>query len=212
MTTLLEAHERGWAEGQNAVGESIRCFEPSLLPVSYAADRDDAAPAAYTMQAAIEGSGLLTAPESEAAAASDRARRAGSSLVRDARFSRRVIDAYDGLCAMCGLDVGLVQAAHIYPVSAPGSSDEPWNGLALCANHHLAFDRHLVGVDSASLEIVFHETILEQQSTNLAVNALVDGTFDRLADPLDPSARPKAAMFEKRYGFYADRYEWLNEA
>jgi hypothetical protein len=161
------------------------------------------------MQAAIEGSGLLTAAEPEVPAASQRARRAGSMLVRDARFSRRVVEAYEGLCAMCGLDVGLVQGAHIYPVSAPGSSDEPWNGLALCANHHLAFDRHLVGVHPGTSAIVFRATIVDQMAGSLAVKALVDGTFERLAEPVDESARPRREMFEMRYEFFVDRYEWL---
>jgi hypothetical protein len=209
MTMLRAALDKGWSEGRNSVGEPMRCFVPSLLPLGYAADRDNAAPAMFAMQAAIEGSGLLTAGEPEVPAASERARRAGSTLVRDARFSRRIVEAYDGLCAMCGLDVGLVQGAHIYPVSAPGSSDQPWNGLALCANHHLAFDRYVVGVHPTTSEIRFHGTILDQVTGSPAVKALVDGTFGRLTAPVDRSARPKSEMFEKRYEFFADRYEWL---
>jgi hypothetical protein len=125
VTTLQVALDKGWSEDLNVAGETIRCFLPPLLAVSYAADRDRAAPSTSAMQAAIEGSGLIAATAQQIPAAADRARRAGSTLVRDARFSRRVIDAYGGLCAMCGLGVGLVQGAHIYPASAPGSYDEP---------------------------------------------------------------------------------------
>jgi len=206
--TLRTALANGWSE-QTAQGELIRCFVPALLGVSYQADRDDAAPDMFAMQVAIQGSGLLKAGEAELPAASERARRAGTTLVRDARFSRRVVGAYDGLCAMCGLDLGLVQGAHIYPVSAPGSFDEPWNGLALCGNHHLAFDRHLVGVRPQTTEIVFHSQILAQVAGSTPVAALVEGTFSRLAAPVDRSARPKSKMFEKRYEFFAERYAWL---
>jgi hypothetical protein len=208
MASLRAALETGWFAAENAVGESIRCFTPSLLGLSYQADRD-AVPDMPAMQAAIAGSGLLDAPASEIPAASERARRAGSTLVRDARFSRRVVSAYDGLCAMCGLDLELVQGAHIYPVSAPGSHDEPWNGLALCANHHLAFDRHLVGVVPATSDIAFHRTIRDQVSGSPAVRALVGGTFPRLESPADPAAQPRSEMFEWRYDYFPGRYEWL---
>jgi HNH endonuclease len=139
VASLLEAAEKGWSEALNRKGETIRCFYPQLLPVVVAGLLEDAIPASYALQSAIEGSGLSEASGDDIAAAAERARRAATTLVRDARFSRRVITAYGGLCAMCGLDAELVQAAHIYPASAPGSQDEPWNGLALCPNHHLAF-------------------------------------------------------------------------
>ena len=209
LSMLLRGLQAGWSEDETSIGESMRCFLPPLLPLSYSADRDEAPPDAPAMQAAIEGSGLLTAEEPEIPEAADRARQAGSRLVRDSRFSRRVVDAYDGLCAMCGLDVGLVQGAHIYPVSAPGSHDEPWNGLALCGNHHLAFDKHVLGVRTETFEIVFHEEILEQASGSPAVAALIDGTFDRLAQPTERAVRPKPEMFAQRYEFYVDSYEWL---
>lgn len=207
--SLRTALEQGWSEGQNASGETIRCFLPPLLGLSYASDRSDAPPDTSEMQAAIDGSGLLIADEPEIPAAAERARRAGTTLLRDARFSKRVLGAYEGRCAMCGLDMDLVQGAHIYPVSAPGSSDEPWNGIALCGNHHLAFDRHVVGVRPGSLAVVFHQRVRGQVSGSTAVRAFVDGTFSRLAIPANRSARPRPEMFENRYAFYAGRYDWL---
>lgn len=209
MAPLLSALENGWSEAESSTGEVIRCFLPPLLPLSYAADRDGASPDALAMQAAIEGSGLLTADDEGVPDAAHRARQVGSRLVRDSGFSRRVVDAYDGLCAMCGLDVGLVQGAHIYPVSAPGSHDKPWNGIALCGNHHLAFDKHVLGVRPDTSEIVFHQSIVDQVAASPAVAALVAGTFERLTKPTVRSARPKPKMFELRYGFYTDRYDWL---
>ncbi len=209
ITMLRTALGHGWSEGQNAAGESVRCFAPALLPLSYEADRGGAALPMPSMQAVIEGSGLLDADDDEVSPAARRARRAGSALVRDARFSRRVVDAYNGLCAMCGFDVGLVEGAHIYPVSAPGSRDEPWNGLALCANHHLAFDKHMVGVDPESSEILLHADIRKQTSDNPAVRAFVDGTYSRLGEPVDRAASPRGEMFRRRYDFYLDRYGWL---
>jgi hypothetical protein len=212
MGMLRSALETGWSEGHSSDGEVIRVFVPPLVPLSYRIDKEHAVPPAPAVQAAIEGAGLLAADDHDLPAASQRARRAGSTLVRDARFSRRVVEAYDGLCAMCGLDVGLVEGAHIYPVSAPASHDEPWNGLALCANHHLAFDKHLVGVDLKSTEILLHADILDQVPESPAVEAFVGGTYERLAAPRDPAARPRAEMFRMRYDFYVDCYDWLTTA
>lgn len=63
--------------------------------------------------------------------------------VRNGRFRRLVLKAYDYSCGICGLDLGIVEAAHIVPVAEQGT-DEPSNGIALCANHHTAFDRNIL--------------------------------------------------------------------
>ncbi len=206
--TLRLALHTGWAEDPNATGETIRCFAPALLPTSYSADLYGASPDADAMRAVIDGSGLLARIQPDSGAA-ERARRASSTLVRDARFSRRVVAAYGGLCAMCGLNSDLVEAAHIYPVAAPRSSDEPWNGVALCPNHHATFDRHLVAVNPVTSEIVFANSIEEGVATSTALRSLVDGTFRCLAAPQASALRPRAEMFEKRYQFFDPRYAWV---
>lgn len=209
LTMLRAGLESGWAEDESSTGELVRSFSPPLLPLSYAADRLGGAPPTLAVTAAIEGSGLLHTYGEQTFEAAERVRQVGTRLVRDSRFSRRVVAAYGGLCAMCGLDIGLVQGAHIYPVSAPGSYDEPWNGLALCGNHHLAFDRHVLGVRSDTFEIAFHPMILDQVSASPAVASLVAGTFERLEEPGAIEARPRAEMFERRYEFYEASYAWL---
>ena len=210
LGTLLAAESAGWAETTSASGEVIRCFRPSLLPVSAMADIAKVPVPEAAVQVAIEASGLdaEAGPTGDAAAA--RARPAASSIVRDQRFSKRVIDAYQHLCAMCGLDLGLVQEAHIYPAAAPGSEDEPWNGLALCANHHLAFDHHLIWVRPSDRQIRLHPRVLEQERTVPAVESLVSGTFRALAEPVTPAARPRADMFEQRYRYFGDAYAWAS--
>ncbi|MBU6164702.1 MAG: HNH endonuclease [Alphaproteobacteria bacterium] len=61
-------------------------------------------------------------------------------------FRKRVLTAYGNKCAVCDLDLDLLDAAHIVPVNAPGSTDETRNGLALCKNHHKALDDILISV------------------------------------------------------------------
>lgn len=209
LAALLGAVEKGWAEDVTDTGELMRCFLPPLLPISADADWSEVGIPWPVVQVAVEAAGLPEATPAELPTAVERARRAGTSLVRDARFSRRVTEAYGGLCAMCGLDLQLVEGAHILPASAPGSFDEPWNGLALCANHHTAFDRHLVGIRLDTREIVFHAAALAQVADSPPVRALVEGTYHTLAEPAHPSARPKAEMFERRYEYFAGLYAWL---
>jgi putative restriction endonuclease len=59
-------------------------------------------------------------------------------------FSDRVMTAYGRQCAMCGIQLELLDGAHILPVAEPDSTDETSNGIALCALHHRAYDRSLV--------------------------------------------------------------------
>lgn len=62
-------------------------------------------------------------------------------------FRRRVLGAYAHHCAICGVQLELIDAAHIVPVADPASTDETSNGLALCTLHHAAFDRNLISID-----------------------------------------------------------------
>jgi len=64
------------------------------------------------------------------------------------RFRSNVLAAYRHRCTVCSLrEPALVQAAHIVEDSHEGGIAAVVNGLALCAIHHLAYDRNLMGID-----------------------------------------------------------------
>lgn len=65
--------------------------------------------------------------------------------LRDASFTDRVLTAYSSSCAMCGVQLRIIDAAHILPAAAT-DDDSTSNGLALCGSHHRAFDRGLITV------------------------------------------------------------------
>jgi hypothetical protein len=207
LAMLIEAQASGWATSVSDSGEPIRCLLPPLLPAAIQAEMAGVEPVEALVRTATGAAGLLDHPAGDDPAA-DRARRAVTALVRDARFSSRVLDAYDHLCAMCGLGLSLVQGAHIYPASAPGSPDEPWNGLALCANHHLAFDRHLVAVEPDSSRILFDAEVLDRAAVDPPAAALVAVTREELAAAAEGAA-PRPEMFRRRYAHYPGRYTWL---
>ncbi|MEH0007496.1 MAG: HNH endonuclease [Flavobacteriales bacterium] len=52
--------------------------------------------------------------------------------------------AYSHTCAVCDLQLKLIDASHIVPVSEDYSTDEMKNGIALCALHHRAYDKSLI--------------------------------------------------------------------
>ncbi len=66
--------------------------------------------------------------------------------IRDARFRVNVLRAYSHRCCVCGIQLDLLDAAHIIPVEHERGTDEIKNGLSLCALHHRAFDHALINV------------------------------------------------------------------
>lgn len=202
---LEEAARIGWAEHQSTTGERVVAFHPALLP-SYleSMEADEHIPAGQ-IAAVVNASGLND-PIPEVSEA--RARRAASQLVRSAVFSRNVLAAYNGLCAMCGLNFGLVQGAHIYPAHAPDSQDVTTNGIALCGNHHGAFDKYLLWVDPDTRAILVHPEVIARRALSPACAQFIDSTFPVLHEPRTPADRPTSGTFRQRYDLYPNKYEW----
>ena len=68
------------------------------------------------------------------------------------RFRVDVLRAYRTRCAVCQLrERSLVQAAHIIEDPDPDGIAAVVNGIALCAMHHLAYDRNLMGIDPSGI-------------------------------------------------------------
>ena len=69
--------------------------------------------------------------------------------LRESGFRNRVLVAYGHSCAMCGVQLRLLDAAHILPAAHAESTDGTDNGVALCVLHHRAYDGELVTFDAA---------------------------------------------------------------
>ncbi|PPI20182.1 restriction endonuclease [Rathayibacter sp. AY1B1] len=159
---LIAAHERGHALATRSSGDQVQSFRRELLAsfcLSKGADLDirRLKPSDY------DETDLVTVNTREIL------NRKLSIAYRAWDFSNRVRAAYGNRCAMCGLGLNLIEGAHIVPVASPYSNDETRNGLALCANHHLAYDRALVSVD-ANYDILLSraaESALEQDGSPL---------------------------------------------
>ena len=65
-------------------------------------------------------------------------------FARTPQFRKLVLSSYGSQCAVCELQLGLIEAAHIVPHSHPEANEAVTNGLALCPLHHRSFDSGLV--------------------------------------------------------------------
>lgn len=200
----VEAARTGWSEFTSTSGERILALWPQLLPLAVEVLTAEVDIADGAVVAAVEASGLLDGGDEPAAA---RARRTASSYVRDARFSGEVKRAYAYQCAMCEIQLNLIVGAHIYPVSAERSPDRVWNGIALCHNHHAAFDAHQLWVGS-DYAIRIRPEFLESAKASEASQRFLQQTRSTLLVPAARHERPRPAMLQERYGYYQEHYEW----
>jgi hypothetical protein len=203
---LDAARSKGWAEHFSDSGERIVAFVPTLFPTYVEAVKAGVHLEPSQVQRVVQASGLLIEPTQGNV---ERGRGTVSRLIREQRFSGDVRSAYDGRCAMCGLDHLLVVGAHIYPAAAPGSQDEVWNGLALCHNHHAAFDGHSLHVDARSRRISLHPDLLADARKYGGAKAFVDATFKEVVAPSTPAARPPDEVFDGRYRYFESKYNWV---
>lgn len=88
--------------------------------------------------------------------------------VRQRDFRGRILSAYLNRCAVCRIQMNLVEAAHIVPVSIRGSSDSTNNGVCLCALHHTAYDSGLLGIAPDYRVLVNQGKMSELRNANLS--------------------------------------------
>ncbi|WP_447972815.1 HNH endonuclease [Nitrospira sp. Kam-Ns4a] len=149
---LRDAYQRGFSPCDKGNREVAIAFKPSFF-CEYVRSLENLHDAGKVktdldvLKAVAENP--LTLNESDLQNVTTVRRKAFASILRNLRdtsFKERVLNSYSYRCAMCGLQMDLVEAAHIVPVRAPGSTDETCNGLALCVLHHEAYDRAIVDV------------------------------------------------------------------
>ncbi len=179
----LEAAAGGAFATQAKENEIVVAFRPFLL-IDYA----QSTRSLHRMGAAYRDISLLNDLDSLddelIGSVSDRPRqmviRRIARRYRAASFSGKVLSAYGHRCAFCRVQLGLLDAAHIVPVSVPGSTDEITNGVALCKLHHFAYDSNLVAFDR---HYVIH--VSESRVGELA-DAELDGGLRRFRNALLP--------------------------
>lgn len=114
-----------------------------------------------------------------------------SRLSRDSDFRRKVTIAYDRRCAVTRMQLRLIDAAHILPVGAKGSSDEIYNGICLSPTYHRAFDRPLIYLD---------------EDLHMRINPAQESELTRLG--LNGGINDFKAFLNNKIHLPADRSQW----
>lgn len=171
--TLQNAHTRSFATHHRQNGEIAVAFRPEFL-VDYALN----AKSLHTTGRASVDLSLLNDLEAltddKIASIQNKERKIVLSRIarkyRAADFRKRVLGAYSNRCAVCGVQLELVDAAHIIPVAASSSTDETKNGISLCKLHHTAFDRNLISFNEQ-----YKIEVSDNEVARLAKANLIDG-------------------------------------
>lgn len=132
------------------------------------------------------------------------ARRAYVTVVTQRRlhqqsFRERVLRAYQEQCAICRLRHDeLLEAAHILPDSHPKGEPIVPNGLALCALHHAAFDRNILGIRPDFI-VEVRVDILREEDGPMLEHGLQGFQGKTIARPRSRDLWPRADLLEERY-------------
>lgn len=116
------------------------------------------------------------------------------------KFRERVLEAYRRQCAFCHLrHEELLDAAHIVPDRQPLGDPIVCNGLSLCALHHGAFDRNIVGLRPDYVIEVRPDILRERDGPTLA-HAIQGLHGQSIILPKAIAQRPDPERLALRYG------------
>lgn len=114
-----------------------------------------------------------------------------SKKLRDTSFKSRVLTAYGNKCAFSGMQLKLVDAAHILPVSHTSSTDDTANGIALSALYHRAYDKGLVTFNEQ------YQTIVNTNEMKKLREIGFDGGMDKFIKGLRPIINVPPAVTDR---------------
>jgi putative restriction endonuclease len=134
---------------------------------------------------------------------SEDARRYEFALVRrryhQVRFRRDVLNAYGNKCAVCSLrEVDLLEASHIVRDADEAGIAAVINGIALCAIHHRAYDRNLMGIDPRG-GVHIRERLLQEIDGPMLGNGLQHFHGAAILQPSRSADRPDPERLEVRF-------------
>lgn len=116
------------------------------------------------------------------------------------RFRAAVLRAYSSRCAVCSLrEASLLEASHIIDDRDPRGHATVVNGISLCAIHHLAYDRNLMGIDPEGVVHIAGRLLREIDGPMLK-SGLQEFHGARILAPRRVDERPDPRRLEVRFG------------
>ncbi len=118
------------------------------------------------------------------------------------RFRAAVLRAYATRCAVCRLrEATLLQAAHIIDDRDARGVATVVNGIALCAIHHLAYDRNLLGIDPGGV-VHIARRLLDEIDGPMLRSGLQEFHGTEILQPRRRDEQPDPERLELRYEQY----------
>jgi putative restriction endonuclease len=115
------------------------------------------------------------------------------------RFRAAVLRAYSTRCAVCRLrEATLLQAAHIIDDRDPRGYATIVNGIALCAMHHLAYDRNLLGIDPRGV-VHIARRLLDDEDGPMLRSGIQGFHGAEIFQPQLPDERPDPERLDARF-------------
>ena len=187
-----------------ALGVPLIYFH-GIAPGQYAAIapafvvRDDAARSRVELQAALPLADTTPAGLTSGEDIRRYATREAVVRLHQHRFRSLVLRAYQWKCAVCALrEADLLQAAHILEDREPRGVAAVINGIALCAIHHLAYDRNLMGIDPLG-GVHISERLLREHDGPMLRTGLQGFHGAAILQPRRQDERPDPDRLEIRY-------------
>lgn len=120
------------------------------------------------------------------------------------QFRFDVLRAYRRRCTICALrETSLLQAAHIVEDAHALGAAEISNGLALCAIHHLAYDRQVLGIAPDGV-VHIASRLLKEIDGPMLREGLQHFHGRRITLPTRANERPDPERLESRFERFRD--------
>ena len=114
-------------------------------------------------------------------------------------FRAHVLRAYHQACSICSLrHPELLEAAHIFKDTHPKGIPAVSNGLSMCAIHHKAFDKNILGI-TPDYSVIIREDVLEETDGPMLQWGLQAFQDSRIHLPRRKEEWPDKEALEERY-------------
>ncbi len=138
--------------------------------------------------------GVVSAPETRRYATREAVYR-----LHQHRFRAAVLRAYASRCAVCSLrEASLLEASHIIEDRDPSGHATVVNGISLCAIHHLAYDRNLMGIDPEGV-VHIASRLLREVDGPMLKSGLQEFHGAKILSPRRVDERPDPVRLKVRF-------------
>ena len=151
LSNLSRASREGFASYRDSASQNVLSFRPEFLGIYLGNTESLHQTTQRTLRNIVRAHGQVSSgfvSRKSVAISKRKIQVTQSRFARNPQFRHAVLEAYGNRCAMCGIQLELIEAAHLVPHAHPNGLDIVSNGLALCALHHQSLDTGLIYLEA----------------------------------------------------------------